>query len=124
MYDYQKVGSGLMEDLKHCASCYLMFRYIFRKDKQFCEGMPVNRISLAFDRKPVKTADDLIEALEHAIQDSISKGKTALALSGGIDSAILARLMPAGTKAYTFRCIVPGKRVTDESEKDGSLDVG
>ena len=48
----------------------------------------------------------------------ISVGKDiALALSGGIDSAILARFMPKGSKAYTFRCLVPDKKVVDESEQ-------
>lgn len=46
-------------------------------------------------------------------------GKAALALSGGMDSAILARLVPKGTKAYTFRCKVDGKKVIDESETAG-----
>ncbi len=44
------------------------------------------------------------------------KNKSALALSGGIDSAILAKFMPKGSTAYTFRCIVPGVKVIDESE--------
>lgn len=92
-----------------------MFRYIFQKGKRFKRDLPVNIIELDFDRRPVKTADDLIEALDIVIKDSIAKGETALALSGGIDSAILAKLMPAGTKAYTFRCVVPGKKVIDES---------
>ena len=42
-------------------------------------------------------------------------GGTALALSGGIDSAILARFMPEGSTAYTFKCVVPGMKVTDET---------
>ncbi len=106
-----------MEDLRYCASSYLMFRYIFEGEKRFKDDIPINIIDLAFDRKPVKTADDLIEALNIVIRDSVSNGKTALALSGGIDSAILARLMPKGTKAYSFRCVVPGKNVIDESKQ-------
>lgn len=42
-------------------------------------------------------------------------GQAALALSGGIDSAILARMMPEGSTAYTFKCVVPGVEVTDET---------
>lgn len=104
-----------MNEKRYCMSSYLMFRYIFQKGKRFKSNLPVNIIDLAFDRRPVKTADDLIEALDIVIKDSFAKGKTALALSGGIDSAILAKLMPAGTRAYTFRCVVPGKKVIDES---------
>lgn len=40
---------------------------------------------------------------------------TALVLSGGIDSAILAKFMPKGSIAYTFKCVVPGVQVTDET---------
>lgn len=46
---------------------------------------------------------------------SVSGKSTALALSGGIDSAILAKFMPKGSVAYTFKCVVPGVKVTDES---------
>lgn len=106
-----------MEDLRYCASSYLMFRYIFHEEKRFKDHVPINIINLAFDRKPVKSADDLIEILEMIVKDSVSKGKTALALSGGIDSAILARFMPKDAKAYTFRCVVPGKKVIDESKQ-------
>ena len=36
-------------------------------------------------------------------------------MSGGIDSAIIAKYMPKGSTAYTFKCVVPGTEVTDES---------
>ena len=29
--------------------------------------------------------------------------------------------MPEGSKAYTFRCVVPGIKVTDESERAGLI---
>lgn len=51
------------------------------------------------------------------VSEACKTGRTALALSGGIDSAILAKLVPEGTKTYTFRCIVPGVAVTDESRQ-------
>ena len=41
----------------------------------------------------------------------------ALALSGGIDSAVMAKFMPKKSIAYTFKCIVPGKEVTDETPR-------
>ena len=53
--------------------------------------------------------------LKEKIQNATKDGKAALALSGGIDSAILAKFMPKGSKAYTFKCVVPGMKVTDES---------
>lgn len=48
------------------------------------------------------------------MQEWTKDGKAALALSGGIDSAILAKYMPRGSTAYTFQCIVPGAEVTNE----------
>lgn len=104
-----------MSEKRYCMSSYLMYRYVFEADKRFYDGVQVNIIDLAFRRKPVKTAEDLITILSEIVEKETSDGKAALALSGGIDSAILARLMPKGAKAYTFRCVVPGKAVTDES---------
>ena len=40
-----------------------------------------------------------------------------MALSGGIDSAILAKMMPKGSVAYTFKCVVPGVEVIDETKQ-------
>lgn len=54
-------------------------------------------------------------ALEKQVREATRHGKAALALSGGIDSAILAKFMPKGSTAYTFKCIVPGVKVTDET---------
>ena len=104
-----------MVDKVFCMNSYLMFRYIYDSSKQFYSDMPVNIVDISFERTPVKTSDDLIKVLREKMEKYTADGKAALALSGGIDSAILARFMPKGSKAYTFRCIVPGKEVTDES---------
>lgn len=104
-----------MVDKKYCMSSYLMYRYVFHPNKTFLEKYPVNMIDLAFTRHPVKNEDDLLAVLEAVTAEAVQNGKAALALSGGIDSAILAHFMPEGSKAYTFRCAVPGKQVTDES---------
>ena len=108
-----------MVDKDYCASSYLMFRYIFDKDKCFTNIMNPQIVDLAFERTKVKNADELISALGEMVSKATEDGKAALALSGGIDSAILAKLMPKNSKAYTFRCIVPGKKVTDESAQAG-----
>lgn len=102
-------------DRKYCMSSYLMFRYVFNRNKAFSHGKPCNLVDISFPRTPVKTAKELLSALTTSVEDACRDGTAALALSGGIDSAILARLCPKGTKAYTFRCIVPGVEVTDES---------
>lgn len=98
-------------------SSYLMFRYVFDREKCFDPQFPCNIIDLQFERYKVETADELILVLERIVKEDTTDGKAALALSGGIDSAILARFMPKGSKTYTFRCIVPGIKVIDESER-------
>jgi hypothetical protein len=66
------------------------------------------------NRIPVHDSFELEEHLKERVR-SVAGQSSALALSGGIDSAILARFMPKGSIAYTFKCIVPGVQVTDES---------
>ena len=111
------IHSNCFAHKNFCMNSYLIFRYIFDRKYCFNENFPCNIASLDFDRKPIKTTDELIEAISETM-NKISAGKDiALALSGGIDSAILARFMPEGSKAYTFRCVVPDKKVVDESEQ-------
>ncbi|MBQ7217033.1 MAG: hypothetical protein IJS39_13740 [Synergistaceae bacterium] len=47
-----------------------------------------------FPRVPMKTSDELLSALERFTHEAPHDGHAALALSGGMDSAILARFMP------------------------------
>lgn len=104
-----------MIDRDRCMSSYLMYRYIYNPNLSF-STQPSAIVDLNFSRRPVKDADDLLCALKAEVDAAVNRGSIALALSGGIDSAILAKLVPKGTKAYTFRCLVPGKKVIDESE--------
>lgn len=103
-------------DRRFCMSSYLMYRYVYNCEKCFSEGKPCKTVDLSFDRVPVSDANMLYLALRDTVEGVCVDGKAALALSGGIDSAILAKLVPKGTKAYTFRCIVPGIQVVDESD--------
>lgn len=105
----------MTEDKRYGLSSYFMYRYGYNEDVSICASHPNHIIDLAFERKKVKTADDLLDALEEIVHEATKDGKTALALSGGIDSAILAKFMPENSVAYTFRCVVPGIKVTDES---------
>lgn len=66
------------------------------------------------NRIPVSNSMELENHLRNSVENFMG-GSTALALSGGIDSAILAKFMPKGSIAYTFKCVVPGIQVTDES---------
>lgn len=104
-----------MKDRRFCMNSYLMYRYVYDKDRGFEDDKNCRQVDLNFERIPVKDKRDLYDALKRVVDEACAAEDVALALSGGIDSAILARLVPEGTKAYTFRCIVPGTKVTDES---------
>lgn len=88
-------------------SSFLMYRMTKPVETQTIQSHFPNRI-------PVKDSFELEHHIKSRLQN-INKGTTALALSGGIDSAILAKYMPKGSIAYTFKCVVPGVEVTDES---------
>ena len=100
-----------------CMSSYLMFRYVVDPTKSFGGQLRPRVVDISFPRTPIRTGDELISALKSKVEAATADGKAALALSGGIDSAILAKFMPEGSTAYTFRCVVPGKQVTDESAR-------
>ena len=102
-----------MVDKNFCMSSYLMYRYVY--DEAFDFGLPHKNVDISFERTPIDNGDELINFLRARVEEATADGKAALALSGGIDSAILAKFMPEGSTAYTFRCVVPGKKVEDES---------
>ena len=81
------------------------------------ETIPLVRILDAYRSREnlVHTAQELENHLRLRVQEITKNGSAALALSGGIDSAILAKFMPKGSTAYTFKCVVDGKEVIDES---------
>ena len=81
-----------MVDKNFCMSSYLMYRYVYDSSKNF--GLPIKNVSLDFKRTPIKSADELVDFLRAKVEEATKDSKAALALSGGIDSAILARLMP------------------------------
>lgn len=102
------------EDKNYCMNSFLQFRFIenprktFRRDiipTRYLPTKPFYKIETSQDLK--KTIIDYIEPLYFNNKD------TALMLSGGMDSAILAALVPKGTKAFTFRSNIPG--TMDES---------
>ena len=88
-------------------SSFLMYR--MTKPEQ------VNTIANHYpNRIPIYNSFELESYLEERI-NQVSGNKTAIALSGGIDSAILAKYMPKGSIAYTFKSVVPNVEVTDET---------
>lgn len=98
-----------------CMSSFLMYRYLYDETVNF--GLPYKNYDITLPRTPIANSTELIAFLQNKIAAATADGQAALALSGGIDSAILARFMPHGSTAYTFRCLVPGKDVVDESAR-------
>lgn len=104
-------------DKRYCMSSFLMFRTIADDTKCFKERM-VPQILKGWninDRRAIHDSRQLEEHLKARVEQTAAGGTMALALSGGIDSAILVRFMPKGSVAYTFKCIVPGIDVVDET---------
>ncbi len=106
----------MIVDKKYCASSYLMFRRIVDANKGFWQGVTQYQPKMNINREVVCDSKELFKALQVQMDEATLDGKAALALSGGIDSAILAKMMPKGSVAYTFKCIVPGVQVIDETE--------
>ena len=103
-------------DKAYCASSFLMYRTVYEKELCFGENYPpVRHYPTPQNRTPIADSDTLLRVLKEKTEAAAAGGKAALALSGGIDSAILAKFMPKGSVAYTFKCVVPGMKVTDES---------
>lgn len=102
-------------DREFCMSSWLMYRTIVDQNKCFVEGIKDFHVFPPEGRLPIRCSWGLEDALREEVNKATKGGKTALALSGGIDSAILAKMMPRGSVAYTFKCIVPGIEVTDET---------
>lgn len=105
----------MIVDKSFCASSYLMYRTMADPERCFSSKLPLNLYKpLETEKINVYNEDDLGRALKNQIKKIASMKKTAIALSGGIDSAVMAKYMPKHSKAYTFQCIVPGKEVTNE----------
>lgn len=106
-----------MIDKNKCMSHYLAFRYIADEDLNFYEGLKheVYKGHSKDEIMKVKTIEDMDKVIRHKIDEFYIPNKTAILLSGGIDSAVLASYMPKGTKAYTFHCIANG--AIDEREQ-------
>lgn len=103
-------------DKKYCMSSFLMFRTIADSEKCFKEGITPRLLDGFTQRKGIHDSTQLEEYLRTRVERAAADGKMALALSGGIDSAILAKFMPRGSVAYTFKCVVPGIEVVDETK--------
>ena len=97
-----------------CCSSYLSYRYIVEPGRSWRDGVtPEFPVVSEKDRYEVGSAAQVLDALRALVADVVPS-ETGVLLSGGIDSAILAALLPRGTRAYTVRFVAEG--ATDESE--------
>lgn len=103
-------------DKDYCMSSFLLYRRVVKSDACFSTNRLPNTINPDWGKKPIKDSLELENHLRNRIAEVTKNGKAALALSGGIDSAILAKFMPKGSTAYTFKCVADGKKTTDESK--------
>lgn len=105
-----------MVNKEYCMSSYLTFRHIIRPDMDFFAGIEHKEIELQPDDQKVKvnTWEEAHSHIQKVMSASVHE-KTALLLSGGMDSGVLAAYMPRGTVAYTFS--FPDCGCPDESER-------
>ncbi|MBR2289900.1 MAG: asparagine synthase [Clostridia bacterium] len=88
-----------------CLSSYIAYRYIYKNDVDFYEGMHHRLISPIpmEDRIGVSTTDDIDNEIQKQFGELYKKyNKIGILLSGGQDSAILASYLKPGSNAYTF----------------------
>ena len=97
-----------------CLSSCLAFRYVAKPEAAWYGdyGPAFPRVEDGAQRA-VRTVPEIKEALRDGLAQVSGRPEVGLLLSGGIDSAILAAFLPAGTPAYTVRFDAPG--AVDES---------
>lgn len=97
-----------------CSSAYLAFRWVPIPGVGWSSfGAPEQPVAAPFGRRSVSSAGDVIRELERIVGHAFDGAHPGLLLSGGIDSAILAALVPRGTPTFTIR--FDSDAVLDES---------
>lgn len=104
-----------MVDKEYCMSSFLMFRCIANNKFEFKQGINHRYYTPNNNIYKIKNSTDIENAIKDNLKNTTSTN-IALMLSGGIDSAILAKYIPKGTKAYTLKCIADGGCI-DETER-------
>ncbi|GMW01166.1 MAG: hypothetical protein AMXMBFR84_23030 [Candidatus Hydrogenedentota bacterium] len=96
-----------------CLSSYLAFRYVAKPEEGWIDTIkPEYPQVRASELTKVRSSTDILDFLKAKIAKE-PHAETGILLSGGIDSAVLAALLPANTKAYTIRFRAEG--AIDES---------
>ena len=94
-----------MIDKDFCLSSYIAYRYIYKDDVDFFEGIKHENYKLLEDSKKIfiENAKQIDESIKHTIEKIYDKyNKVGILLSGGMDSAIIASYLKEGSYAYTF----------------------
>lgn len=105
----------MIVDKEYCMSSFLLYRRVKDHNKGFKAGCIPNTIPECWDKIGIHDSYELEEHLRKSVMEAAKDGKAAIALSGGIDSAILAKFMPSGSIAYTFKCTAGNMPTTDET---------
>jgi hypothetical protein len=96
-----------------CVSSFLAFRYVVDPAAEWVPGIKPNYPEVSTQGQiPVETMEEIEMQLRAIVVRKLSP-TTGILLSGGIDSAILAALLPRGTHAYTIK--FNADRFLDES---------
>lgn len=94
-----------MIDKDFCLSSYIAFRYIWKADVDFAEGMHHRLITPipTGERIGVATAADIDREIQKQMDALYARyNNIGILLSGGMDSAIVAAYLKPGSHAYTF----------------------
>lgn len=87
----------------YCLSSFLAFRYLVDPAAEWTPGIKPKYPEVSNQGQiPVETMVEIEAQLRAIIAQKLSPS-TGILLSGGIDSAILAALLPRGTRAYTIK---------------------
>ena len=94
-----------MVDKDFCLSSYMAFRYVWKKEVNFAEGLTHELFCPIAETERTKVAS--AEEIDREIQKQFDKlyekyRNIGILLSGGMDSAILAAYLKKGSHAYTF----------------------
>lgn len=92
-----------MIDKDFCLSSYIAYRYIYKEDVDFYEGMKHRNYVPINKRVSVVSAEEIDADIQAQFDSLYAKYKNiGILLSGGMDSAILASYLKPGSHAYTF----------------------
>ncbi len=97
-----------------CLSSFLTFRYVVNPSAEWVPGVRPPCPTVEPERRAeIHDSGQLLDALCGLVDPMARDHRVGILLSGGIDSAILAALLPRGTPAYTVRFEAEG--AVDES---------